>query len=77
MHFTLLPPLPPQMQEPGAPLEAPEMDGWIACDVCKQWRKVSIAYAQQAEAENLSFVCNMLPGVDCSMISEHGVVEDD
>jgi len=64
-------------QEPvSMPAPEPEMEGWVACEACNQWRKVSVAYQERVEREDIQFVCNMLPDLDCSVISEFGVAQD-
>eukprot|EP00983_Pelagomonas_calceolata_P001471 49367-Pelagomonas_calceolata.AAC.2 len=66
-----------QRQEPvSMPAPEPEMEGWVACEACNQWRKVSVAYQERVEREDIQFVCNMLPDLDCSVISEFGVAQD-
>ncbi|KAF5836272.1 hypothetical protein DUNSADRAFT_6180 [Dunaliella salina] len=63
-------------QEPvSMPEPEPEVEGWVACEACNQWRKVTVAYQERVEQEDIEFVCNMLPGLDCSMVSEFGVAE--
>jgi hypothetical protein len=62
-------------QQPFAPQIVNE--GFVACESCNKWRKVSIEYQTRVEEEKLDFYCRMLPSMNCDVLAEHGFADEE